>query len=52
MPPQLLLAAAEADAEARLRIGEAKPKAEEKYIALSESGSSVGFRRDLKINFA
>ena len=34
-------AAAEADAEARLRIGEVKLVAEEKYIALSESGSSV-----------
>ena len=34
-------AAAEADAEARLRIGEAKNEAEEKYIALSESSSSV-----------
>ena len=34
-------AAAEADTEARLRIGEVKLVAEEKYIALSESGSSV-----------
>ena len=33
--------AAVADAEARLRIGEAELEAEEKYIALSESGSSV-----------
>ena len=34
-------AAAETDVEARLRIGEANLEAEEKYIALSESGSSV-----------
>ena len=45
-------AAAAADAEARLRIGEAKLKAEKKYIALSESGSSVGVLERFKINFA
>ena len=41
-------AAVEPDAEARLRIGEAKLEAEEKYIALSESGSSVAVSERFK----
>ena len=45
---------AEADAEARLRMGKAKLEAEEKYTALSESGSSVavsgGFEHKLRLS--
>ena len=39
--PSPVPAVGEADAEARLRVGEAKTKAEKKYIALFESGLSV-----------
>ena len=42
------LAKAKADAEARLRIGKAKLKAKEKYIALSECGSSVAVSERFK----
>ena len=44
-------AAAEVDTEARLQIGEAKLEAEEKYIALSESGSSIAILEKSKNKF-
>ena len=43
--------AAAAEAEARLQIGEAKLEAEEKYIALSESGLSVAVLERFKNKF-